>query len=935
MNKITIVFSIVMLLLLSGCNPNEAIDEDDLPKGYTYLLTTENFENFYDIDYRLNYNLEGSYEVLLSVESKFDFDIKLLDVTLYIEVTENYQSTDVTEYYETQINTYSKLDYVFEREQNPLMRHAFISKFYLVLESGEVHTIDVVELKRFEYPLEFEYNETPIITIEDPIKNAENYQGFMDLIASIERTDANQMLVTTTQTTQVIQGFNTLFEQETSEMRMQNEPFYFGYTLDGVTTHMHTVGDSGDFMLYHTYPDSMQDDKYLVRPVRIDSYTMLSMIEQLGGTNEVEFSEAFFYDHEKMAFKSIFNGYAIEALLKDFMPEDAYNELVSIYAYAGLDTSILETSIVTMRLTYTNDIYVLTVSMAFNFLEPIQQTVRSTVSYTINYNPFVAPNITDENIYIMPANSVEGIIIDTDPLIETSVLISPEPHYFKVYLEAGQYLMHVDSDLVLIDVLGVDGFEGNTFFGYQNPYTWDFKNTFFIASDGYYYFVAHSNYTLDGYSFYAEKLENTAEIYEPKTLVLGDNHIDINGQYDLDYYVFDAPNDMYLEVTGDATTLLFFQSVTNKKDYIQNYYLFEFDVPRNWIYVQKGLNYLYFNHKTPLATTIHIKDYGDLPYQSSDTEQMPFISDTFLDTPMLLGSQMDDAYLRFDAQRAVYTFSYESSNDRLTASIGIYRVEDNEIIDYVYFDQGATYDLIMEPGTYYMVFNSSNYLELNIKVTKTLIEDQIIEETLEHVLTYDVQTEDIPFIEGMLIDFHHAPRHRFTLDEPATIVVGIGNFGHWLYDDLGNLLTFGHINYAYTRTLYFLEAGTYDIVAFMKSPYETFVEYKLNIALIDAPVIQDNYYLTQPMLFEDLESPMEFTTNHFYDYEVIQLEVYETTTYYISVNKTTYIYNTSRVHIESVSNAYSKNITLEPGTYYIVSSPFPVGNYRIYIYPMT
>ena len=48
----------------------------------------------------------------------------------------------------------------------------------------------------------------------------------------------------------------------------------------------------------------------------------------------------------------------------------------------------------------------------------------------------------DDDISIMPAKGMDSVIFETDPFIP-NIYISPEPHYFKVYLEAGQYLMHV------------------------------------------------------------------------------------------------------------------------------------------------------------------------------------------------------------------------------------------------------------------------------------------------------------------------------------------------------------------------------------------------------------------------------------------------------------------------------------------------------------
>jgi hypothetical protein len=119
----------------------------------------------------------------------------------------------------------------------------------------------------------------------------------------------------------------------------------------------------------------------------------------------------------------------------------------------------------------------------------------------------------------------------------------------------------------------------------------------------------------------------------------------------------------------------------------------------------------------------------------------------------------------------------------------------------------------------------------------------------------------------------------------------------------------------------------------MKNPYDTFVDYQMHVAIVDTPVIQDNYYLREPFLYENMESPMTFTTDHSYDYEVIKLTVETTSEYYISANKTIYIYNADLEQVEGVSSNVSRFITLEPGVYYLVSSRYPIGNLRISIYP--
>jgi hypothetical protein len=930
--KKIILMMIFIILFLSACEKPED-NEEQTPAIQTYQLESSNFENFYVIDYFLDFDLEGSYEVALTLKDIYEFDISELDVTFHIEVTEIYQHSEFTESYELNLQSIDQDEYIFHSVIDAYMINAYISEFSITVVSGTIKTSEELELESYTYPIVIEYDNDSYIDIKDPEENLENYEKMMSLFEDMDRFDANQMQIQMTQKTQLMQGYQSYSEQTSTKMSMQNDPFYFSFEDEGFKTYIEQYEDNDQYLFYETQEDYMYENQYIVHPILMDQHSVLSIIDQLGGTEETTMTDEFIYDPDNMLFEDIEYGYKIDALLKDFMPEDAFQELISIYESQGLNTDVLESSQVTMSLTYIDDVYELEITMAFSFLEPVEQTIRSTVIYEIDYNAFTPKHILDDDLWIAPATTMEDVIFETDPLVSNTIPFSPEPHVFKVYLEAGQYVMHVDSDYVLIDVLNQDGMDGNEFFGYQEPGTWDFKDTFFVKEDGFYYFVAHSNHSVDAYTFYAEKLQYEAEIYEPKTLVYGDNHIEILDRYDLDYFVFDAPRDMFLEVTSDQTTLQFFQSETNKKDYIQNYYVFEFSIGRNWIYVEEGLNYIYFNHPTPIEATLNVKDYGELPHQSNQIEEMSIVSDNFLDTPMLLGPQMGESYLRFDAEKAVYTFSCESSNDILSPRAEIYRTENDEFVDYIYFDQSDTYHLIMEEGSYYMVIRSGNYVEFNIKATSVLIENQIINETLSHIPTYDVPIDQIPYVEGMLIDFEHEPRHRFSIDVPSTIIVGIGDFGHKLYDDSGNLLTFNHVNYGFTRTLYFLDAGTYEISPFMKNPYDTFVDYQMHVAIVDTPVIQDNYYLREPILYENMESPMTFTTDHSYDYEVIKLTVETTSEYYISANKTIYIYNADLEQVEGVSSNVSRFITLEPGVYYLVSSRYPIGNLRISIYP--
>lgn len=929
MNKYLLYIFIILSFLLTACTETKEIDEE--LELNTYELQTNTFQNFYDINYTLTFDQSGTYEITLSYNAKDEFIAQGLQLNFYITVTEFYENAKLDEVYEISSNHSNTFTHTFEREANPLLKHAYISAFNLELQSGRVLSTKTYELSNYEYPVLIDGSYSTGIPIENLALNLENYAAYMELLSSIDRVDANQIMMSMTQLTQIQQGEQIYTESTTSDTYVQLEPFYLATHADGVSNYIHAF-ENDMYITFQTDSYNRLENKYIVNPVLLTADNVDEMLNSLGPIGGNEVSSDFMYNPESMRFDKVFNGYTIRAYLKDFVPVDTYNDLVYTYESLGLGSSVLEKSIVTLTLTYTDDIYTLQVAMQFDFEEPIIQTIRSIMTYRINYKSFTPKNIMDSDLIIMPASQMENVIFETDPFAGVVIPKTPAPDYFKVYLEAGQYVMVPQNEYVSIDILDSNGMIADQFFTYQVDSTGSFSNTFFIEANGYYYFVAHSYYPLDSYGFNIIKIDHPANITSPKTLVYGDNTVEVSGQYDLDYFVFEAPEDMYLEVTSTQNNLRYIQNVNNLKDYLENTNLFEFGIPRNWIYVTMGTNHIYFNNDSGFNDTIHVQPYGQLLHRTDDLETMSSITNAFLDKPLLLGPFMDPAHLKLEAEHAIYTFSYQSSNDILKPRIQLINALNGITEKYVYFDKGNTYDIILDAKTYYIQLDSGNNVEYNIKVDINRIEDDIIIESLGIIESYDVSMDQIPYVSGQIININHKRMHRFTLDTPTMIVVGIGNIGHSLYDSSGKLLTFYHLNYNFNRVLYNLPPGTYDLVPFLKDPSQIFVNYQLNVATLSSSIELDTD-IFNPFIYDPNVTVMDFETNHHNDYEVILLNVTETTTYYVSANKSIYIYDENFVRINSTSSNVSKYITLEEGTYYFVSSIYPMGNLRLMLIP--
>lgn len=427
MYKKAFVVMVFILFLLSACDEtDDPIDE--IPTTQTYQLETSNFENFYAIEYDLVYDQEGAYEVTFSFNALFDFDIDDLDLTFYYEVTEVYQDKEQIEKFDINFKSISNLDHVYKSMLNPLLINAYLSKIDLLVSSGTITTSDTLNLLTYTYPIIIENEHHSGIDIDDPIKNRSNYEQLMAIFDSMDLIESNHMQVRMTQKTRVLQNNQTYGEEIYSNMHIQNDPFYFGYTMNGATTHIEQFEDSEEFLLYETSHEYMYENQYIVHPTLIDRHTMISLVEQIGGMNESEVSDDFYYDPEKMLFDEIDYGYRVNALLKDFMPEDDYQELVLIYESQGLNPNVLETSQVTMRLTHIDDVYELTIAMGFHFLEPIEQTIKSTVIYRIDYSEFTPRHILDDDLLIAPATTMEDVIFETDPLVPNNIHFSPDLH---------------------------------------------------------------------------------------------------------------------------------------------------------------------------------------------------------------------------------------------------------------------------------------------------------------------------------------------------------------------------------------------------------------------------------------------------------------------------------------------------------------------------
>jgi hypothetical protein len=262
--------------------------------------------------------------------------------------------------------------------------------------------------------------------------------------------------------------------------------------------------------------------------------------------------------------------------------------------------------------------------------------------------------------------------------------------------------------------------------------------------------------------------------------------------------------------------------------------------------------------------------------------------------------------------------------------IKLYEASTDTFIDYIYTDVARP--MVLEEGIYYLKVEASNNYLVNLKYEFIPYDNQVTDEVIASYPTYDINGEGFPHFDGIFIDSNHRPVHRFTLTEEKAVVISTSP-RHLLYDEEGNLLTFSHLNLSHSRIIYFLEAGTYDLKPFTTNTNDILKPYQIKVAVIEDEIHQDNYYPKEKADFLYEGGSIQFTDNHSFDYEVIEIVIIDKVSYRLSGNKQFYLYDEALNQIENFMSNTSKMVTFEPGTYYLVTHRFPIGDFRLTIWP--
>jgi hypothetical protein len=935
MRKIITLIMLILALFLNACDKNEDPpigDPDQNTYLYTHHVNKANFESFYEIDFNLEVT-ETGYQIFLEVTHKFDFEPEFLNVSFILYVTyqaDNVADEMVHQYRQTQFKTFS---HTFENQIDDI-ESAYVSEFDLTVTSGRVHTNRYIPIQTKEYPIYYEAPVDEIISIEipDPVQNLANYEAFMVILDDFDQVDSDHLSFYYSESLTVQSQYQTYTTTTANHFQLSADPFYLAYESEGFKEIFMQSPYDEQMIYFNMTSQQMVNGRYIVRPIIVPPEVLLAFLTNIEIDDSSGPVDDYSFNPEIMRFESMTGGFLVSAYLKDFVSKEEYDLIVDAYVEMGIDPEVLEDTIVKFSLLSDNLSYRFNIEMVFDFEETYEQTITTKVDYIFDFKPFEQISLSSSSLYVMPPTMTENILSPIDPFVENVVLESPRPHVFKVYLEPGQYLMHTNHENIKIDVLDLNMQNADQFITYQNDYVGRFRKTFFIENEGYYYLRSHRYYySGTSYTFSIEKLDFTSNIHEPIHLDFGQNHISIEHDMELVAYQFNAPRDMVIKVSGDAASLRYIGELSYSPDQYQLIRMFDFGEQEMFMLAKEGLNLIYFNNEQPIDFVLTIIDYGDLLYKSDDVSEMTSIGLDFLDEPMLIGIGFGSSYLRFDAIHGIYTFQFQKSFDFLHASIILIDANTHQEVRNIYSD--STSPIIIQAGNYYLKILASNVFEFNIKYEVTPYENPIILEEIESYPTYDMTNEDFPYFEGLLYDFYHKPVHRFTLDEPATIAISTNPYHH-LYDSDGRLLTFKHLNNLDQRlVLYFLDAGTYDVIPSTWNPNATFLNYKLRIAVITEHIEQDNYYPKEPALFLNEGGTMNFVRDHWYDYDFIKVVITARVSYNLNGNRSFSVYDSDLNQIMSFSSNNTKQIIFEVGTYYIVTHLYPLGNFRLQIFP--
>ncbi|MBU1143681.1 MAG: hypothetical protein KKH92_08575 [Firmicutes bacterium] len=888
MRKIMILSALLFFFfVLTACKPETE-----------FVLTANNMESFFDIEFMTEFE-DDTFRIIVEIEP-----IKTLSVVDgEIELSVLLRTYDMDTIHVIEKSKTIQLD-----SKDPIVIRQSIDNDILLIEmydyviksaSGTIKTrfdIDITE-KTYQIP---EITSYPLwFSIEHEEQNNNIYEEIEQKLNAFQ-SSKNQFDIEMSTQVSIDDGEDLLEYETIQQMLVQDSPFYIEMILEDTRL---IITEMQEKVVQITMPIAPNSDGiYSYYPIEIEGEsTILNPITDDG------------LDPLTMRFSKLNNRlYHFITKMKNFMTEEEFQEIIDTYGDEN-SKDLIGNQYVQGQIEFATNYINISYSMKI-VIEGISTEII--VSMHMGYSEFTPIDFSNTESYKMQAPTRIDYATFESPL-ETKIEGKMEGSglYYMFDLDRGSYVIESETDQ----------FGGMQFKVFNEDYEEVYLGLFddnrsnqnmgidyehlVIEDAGIYYIKA--SYAIYGqpFDFKVSKLDFH---------LLSTNHIDyvtqnksysfeLENPYDAHTFNFYFDEIKAIKITG-----------TNLPDIVAKPYLysdfqkFHIESEETYFILAPNSQIVFLNDSLTQSMQYNVEfEIIDQTHSTTkNVSNMEMITQTYHPSEIITGSGIPKTYLKLlVTEEARYQLDFDIKYGMIDVKL---YTENNVFLANIW--DGSQADLL--PGTYYIEFNDIYGFVGSVKYQKIDLNIQIIEHTLQEIDSPNTNVT-ISSIQGNIQGTLDLIYYQFTLDETSYIMI---SKEHALFDSMNEKLSFNNLPYGTTIT-YKLDPGTYKVK--INAIYYNFPQsYSLILAKIVNPYLDDSHFAKE-ITNAYLNVSYTLESDYHGDRDVMKLVITHKDEYLFRTNVQFSLCNSNRVNIDTIYDLQDgDSITLEPGTYYLVSYPW-------------
>ena len=620
--------------------------------------------------------------------------------------------------------------------------------------------------------------------------------------------------------------------------------------------------------------------------------------------------------------------FEINGKMGDYLPQDIKQDFSSVLIEAGLTGEEINNANLENVYLFDADTFSYKITMDMVVREIL---IKISMALVFNYTTFETIDFTDDTkFYPMNSNGTDIPIDANKPILFRHTM--PYDATYYTYLEPGRYGFesngYDESDLTIS--VSDSTRDKEALMVFKDIYNKDVDNPsnishlFDINEAGYYFIDVHYPMSYGTYQLELINIEPITDGLNQTDLIVSESgtyDYELESKYDFFAVNFDLPSDAVIYISSNEDTQLYRKD--NEHDFYESIPIS--DTPIKYVSLDDSSLYIHdLNYQGQGSITFDIK---------------PFIHSRSLDEPLLAmkdypnedylysGSGYPYQYVELEVTEAAqYTFHFDVLEKEVyPPTFGLYDNQ-HQLLDKAY--NGI--EILLTPGVYYVRTNNRTYAQYSIYYTKDT----------SHIAYYNVDTiEEISVIDGS--NQTEMPQIVLSFDEPGMVIVSFeltepkeivfsSNYYQWLCDASGKRISLHEINppYGYDPYVnniyynYLLESGKYYIVVrdglwldINSGLYKVIVR----LGIFTGGEVDDSKHGDYPTIPFG-ETGLVMTYDYQNDIDGVTFTLTKTTQVQLFASSNSHLYQGLELIEENFKN---RLVTLEAGTYTIISSGYP------------